>query len=100
MTGSKRWTSGTVYECSEIAGSPQDRRIELLIVFQIHMDLHSVYILDPDPNQGSLIFKLFTQICIFLYYKQMKKMFVYSYLISPKPCYREAFIQHLNGIVD
>ncbi len=26
MTGSKRvdhWTSGTVYECSEIAGSPQ-----------------------------------------------------------------------------
>jgi hypothetical protein len=28
MTGSKRvdhWTSGTVYECSEIPGSPQER---------------------------------------------------------------------------
>jgi hypothetical protein len=31
MTGSKRvdhWTSGTVYECSEIAGSPQDEVIK------------------------------------------------------------------------
>jgi hypothetical protein len=30
MTGSKRvehWTSGTVYECSELAGSPQDHEL-------------------------------------------------------------------------
>jgi hypothetical protein len=40
MTGSKRvdhWTSGTVYECSEIAGSPQTTILGRTLEFSLHM---------------------------------------------------------------
>jgi hypothetical protein len=43
MTGSKQvdyWTSGTVYECSEIAGSPQFHESLLINYMKMHI-LHS-----------------------------------------------------------